>query len=112
MCSGPPERPTGRPAPTGMCCSDEQMRAEVYGIRQRGATRPANGGPPDAGKVPSSLREVDAHSSEEAAEPKFDLGTFALVAPDALLELLIRTLEAGQPRCQRVIAAVDLVLAG
>ena len=26
------------PAPTGMCCSDEQMRAEVYVIRERGAT--------------------------------------------------------------------------
>ena len=86
------------------------MRAEVYGIRQRGATRPANGGPPDAGKVPSSLREVDAHSSEEAAEPKFDLGTFALVTPDTLLELLIRALEPGQPRRQRVIAAADVVL--
>src|SRR2546426_551343 len=74
--------------------------------------RRAKGGPPEAGKVPSSLREVDAHSSEEAAEPKFDLGTFALVAPDALLELLIRTLEAGQPCRQRVIAGVDIVLAG
>jgi len=26
----PSRSPTRRPAPTGICCSDEQMRAEVY----------------------------------------------------------------------------------
>src|SRR5437763_5123511 len=58
----------------------------------------------------SSLREVDAHAGQEAAQAELDLDTLPLVTPDTLLELLIRALEPGQPRRQRVIAAADVVL--
>ena len=94
-----------------MRCSDEQMRAEVYGIRQRGATATANSLPARrAAQLSSSLREVDAHAGQEAAQAELDLDTLPLVTPDTLLELLIRALEPGQPRRQRVIAAADVVL--
>src|SRR5207253_5198291 len=60
----------------------------------------------------SDVCSSDLHSSQEAPEPKLDLGTLALVAPEALLQLLIRMLEAGHPGRERIIPAVDLVLAG
>jgi len=88
------------------------MRAEVYGIHQRGATAAGNTRSARDGSGRRSLRQRDAHASEEAAEAELDLGTFPLVTPDALQELLIRTLQAGQPRRERVIAPVDVVLVG
>jgi len=95
-----------------MCCSDEQMRAEVYVIRERGATAAGEVVPSPREKSARPLWEIDAHSSQEAPEPELDLGTLALVAPEALLQFLIHPLEPGHPGRKRIIAAVDLVLAG
>src|SRR5207249_11559984 len=88
-----------------MCCSDEQMRAEVYVIRERGATAAGAVAPRRREKSARPLREVDAHSGQEAPEPKLDLGTLVLVAPEALLLLLIRALVGGQSWSRVIIVA-------
>src|SRR5439155_26330678 len=88
----PSRSPTRRPAPTGICCSDEQMRAEVYVIRDRRATVKAR-----VRSVASSA-EVDAHACQEPPEPQLDLAPLALEPTYTLQQLLVHALERRDAR--------------